>query len=136
MNVKVERDKEMEKQYLLTPGPTPVPREIQEEMAKPIIHHRTPQYSRIFSLAHENLKKIFKTERNVITFASSGTGAMEASVVNTLSKGDTALVVRGGKFGERFAEICEAYGVDVVPMDIAWGTAPDPRAIEKILNEK
>lgn len=123
----------MNKQYLLTPGPTPVPEEVQREMAKPIIHHRTPQYKEIFAAVNETLKKVFKTERDVITFTSSGTGAMEASVVNTLSKGDTVIVVRGGKFGERFAEICQAYGLNVVPIDIAWGQAPDPEVIRKTL---
>jgi len=123
----------MAKQYLLTPGPTPVPVDIQAEMAKPIIHHRTKQYLEIFASVNEGMKKVFKTTQDVLTFTSSGTGAMEASVVNTLSKGDTALVVRGGKFGERFAEICKAYGVNVIAMDIPWGTAPDPKAIAQSL---
>lgn len=125
----------MKKQLLLTPGPTPVPEEIQKEMAKPIIHHRTPQYKEIFTEVNEALKKIFKTKAEVLTFASSGTGAMEASIVNALSKGDKAIVVIGGKFGERFAEICSAYGVSVVPIDIEWGRAPEPKDIEKALNE-
>jgi len=125
----------MAKQYLLTPGPTPVPQEIQSEMAKPIIHHRTTQYSEIFAQANESLKKVFKTKQPIITFTSSGTGAMEASVVNTLSRGDTAIVVRGGKFGERFANICKAYGVNVIALDIGWGTAPSPELIKKTLDE-
>lgn len=125
----------MKKELLLTPGPTPVPEEIQKEMAKPIIHHRTPVYQQIFSKVNEDLKKIFKTVNPVLTFTSSGTGAMEASVVNTLSRGDKAIVIRGGKFGERFEEICAAYGVNVIPIDIEWGTAPDPKGIEKALRE-
>jgi aspartate aminotransferase-like enzyme len=80
-------------------------------MSRPIIHHRTPQYSEIFAAACEGLKKVFKTSTPVITFSSSGTGAMEASIVNTLSKGDKAIVVRGGKFGERFANICTPTGL-------------------------
>ncbi len=123
------------KHYLLTPGPTPVPEEIAKTMAQPIIHHRTPEYKSIVKTVNENLKKIFKTENNVLTFTSSGTGAMEASVVNALSKGDTAIVVRGGKFGERFAEICVSYGVKVVPLDIEWGTQPENSLIEKALKE-
>lgn len=123
------------KQYLLTPGPTPVPQKIMEIMAQPIIHHRTPQYRDIAKGINENLKKVFKTQNNVLTFASSGTGAMEASVTNTLSPGDTAIVVVGGKFGERFAEICKAYGVSVIPVEVEWGTAPDPALIEKSLKE-
>ena len=123
------------KKYLLTPGPTPVPEEIMGVMSRPIIHHRTPQYRDIAKVVNEGLKKIFKTENNVLTFASSGTGAMEASVVNTLSPGDTAIVVTGGKFGERFAEICRAFGVNVVSIDIEWGTAPEASLVEKALKE-
>jgi aspartate aminotransferase-like enzyme len=125
----------MKKQYLLTPGPTPVPEEIREAMARPIIHHRTPAYREFTKEINTNLKKLFKTEANVLTFTASGTGAMESSVVNTLSEGDTAIVVRGGKFGERFAEICEAYGVKVAAIDIEWGEAPEPSVIEKALKE-
>ena len=125
----------MKKQYLLTPGPAPVPKEIMDEMARPIIHHRTPQYMEIAKSANERLKKIFKTKNNVLTLTSSGTGAMEASIVNTLSKGDSAIVVVGGKFGERFAEICTAYGVNVVAINVEWGDSPKAAVIEKALNE-
>ena len=124
------------KHYLMTPGPTPVPGEVAKAMAKPIIHHRTPGYREIAKVVNKDLKALFKTERNVYTFAASGTGAMEASVVNTLSKGDRAIVVIGGKFGERFAEICTSYGVKVTAIDIEWGTRPDPTAIEKALKER
>jgi serine---pyruvate transaminase len=123
----------MEKKYLLTPGPTPIPKEIIDAMAKPIIHHRTPQYTDIVKGVNENLREIFKTKNNVLTFTSSGTGAMEASVINTLSKNDTAIVVRGGKFGERFTEICNAYGVNTIDIDIEWGTSPDPSVIADTL---
>lgn len=125
----------MKRQRLLTPGPTPVPEEIAKAMAEPIIHHRTAEYRNFTREINANLKKLFKTEGNVLTFAASGTGAMEASVVNTLSRGDTTVVVRGGKFGERFAEICEAYGVKAICLDIKWGGAPEPAAIEKALGE-
>lgn len=123
------------KHYLLTPGPTPVPEEISEAMSRPIIHHRTAEYRDVAKDVNLNLKKLFRTENNVFTFTASGTGAMEASVANTLSKGDTAIVVRGGKFGERFAEICEAYEVNVVPIDVEWGRGPEPSEIEKALSE-
>jgi len=125
----------VKKRYLLTPGPTPVPEEVRRAMAEPIIHHRTPEYRDITKSVNENLKKIFKTESNVLTFTASGTGAMEASIINTLSAGDTAIVVRGGKFGERFAEICDSYCVKTVLIDIEWGTAPDPWRVEKALKE-
>ncbi|MFH1594373.1 MAG: alanine--glyoxylate aminotransferase family protein [Candidatus Omnitrophota bacterium] len=125
----------MKKHYLLTPGPAQMPEDILESMGRPIIHHRTQQYRDIVKSANENLKKVFKTTRNVLTFTSSGTGAMEASVVNTLSKGDTAIVVRGGKFGERFDEICRAYGVEVVVADVTWGERPEARTIDVLLQK-
>ncbi|MDD5496375.1 MAG: alanine--glyoxylate aminotransferase family protein [Candidatus Omnitrophica bacterium] len=123
----------MKKNYLMTPGPTPVPEDIRKEMAKPIIHHRTKEYQAIFKDVTEGLKKIFKTSNDVFTFTSSGTGAMEASIVNVLSPGDKIIVVRGGKFGERFGEIAKAYGVEVIPLDVEWGSAPKPEAIKELL---
>ncbi|MBI5143692.1 MAG: alanine--glyoxylate aminotransferase family protein [Candidatus Omnitrophica bacterium] len=123
----------MSKNYLMTPGPTPVPEEIRLEMAKPIIHHRTKEYQAIFKEATEGLKSIFKTSNDILTFTSSGTGAMEASIVNVLSPGDKIIVVRGGKFGERFGEIAKAYGVEAIPIDIEWGQAPRPEVIKETL---
>ena len=125
----------MSKKYLMTPGPTPVPEDIRLEMAKPIIHHRTKEYQAIFKEATEGLKKIFKTSNNVYTFTSSGTGAMEASIVNVLSPGDKIIVVRGGKFGERFADLAQAYGIEVIPIDVEWGTAPEPEIIKAALKK-
>jgi aspartate aminotransferase-like enzyme len=125
----------MSKKYLMTPGPTPVPEEIRLEMAKPIIHHRTKEYQAIFKDVTEGLKKIFKTSNDVYTFTSSGTGAMEASIVNVLSPGDKIIVVRGGKFGERFGEIALSYGVEVLPIDVEWGTAPRPEVIKDTLKK-
>ena len=123
----------MAKKYLMTPGPTPVPEEIRLEMAKPIIHHRTKEYQAIFKDATEGLKKIFKTANDVYTFTSSGTGGMEASIVNVLSPGDRIIVVRGGKFGERFGEIAKAYGVEPINLDVPWGSAPCPADIAELL---
>ena len=125
----------MKKSYLMTPGPTPVPEDIRQEMAKPIIHHRTKEYQAIFKDVTEGLKKIFKTSGDLFTFTSSGTGAMEASIVNVLSPGDKIVVVRGGKFGERFGEIAKAYGVEVIPLDVEWGDAPKPGAIQEALKK-
>jgi len=123
----------MKKEYLMAPGPTPVPPEVLLSMARPIFHHRTPQYQEIFKEVNVGLKYIFQTNNDVLTFASSGTGAMEASVVNFLSPQDKALVVRGGKFGERFGEICESYGIEVLPIDVQWGHPVDPELIKQSL---
>ncbi len=125
----------MRKYRLLSPGPTPVPEKALLRMADTIIHHRTPQFQAVLKGVFEKLKKLFLTKNPVLVFASSGTGAMEASVVSFLSKGDKAIVIKGGKFGERFAEICEAYGVEVIPYDVTWGEPADPKAVEKLLKD-
>jgi aspartate aminotransferase-like enzyme len=102
-------------------------------MSKPILHHRAPEYEQIFSEVREGLKFLFQTSREVLVFTSSGTGGMEGAVVNTLSPGDKALVVRGGKFGERWGEICQAYGVNFEAIDVEWGNPMDPGLIEAAL---
>lgn len=123
----------MRKNYLLTPGPTPLPPEVLESMSRPIIHHRTPQFQSILKEAAEGLKYVFQTKNDVFILASSGTGAMEAAVINLLSAQDTALTIQGGKFGERWTEICKAYGINAEVIDVEWGKAVDPALIEKKL---
>ncbi|HYB99709.1 MAG TPA: alanine--glyoxylate aminotransferase family protein [Candidatus Limnocylindrales bacterium] len=113
----------MLKKYLLAPGPTAVPHEALLAMAAPMIHHRTPQFSEIFRQAAEGSRKMFGTEQPVLMLSSSGTGAMEAAITNTLSPGDTVLVVNGGKFGERWMEIARTYGLGVVEVPVEWGYA-------------
>jgi len=123
------------KKYLLTPGPTPVPDDVRLAEAQPMIHHRTKEFLEIFERISEDLKMVFKTKNIVLTFLSSGTGAMEGAVSNTLSPGDKALCMRGGKFGERWAEICEVFGVEVVPLDVEWGNYPKPEEVSVLLNK-
>jgi aspartate aminotransferase-like enzyme len=126
----------MIKKQLFSPGPTPVPERVLLAMAGPVMHHRDPGYEVLFQEVREGLKYVFQTKQEVLVLASSGTGAMEAAVCNTLSRGDEALVIRGGKFGERWAEICEAYGVTVTNIDVTWGQAVDPGLIKKALDAK
>ncbi len=123
----------MLKRRLFTPGPVPVPERVRLAMAPAIVHHRAADFIPIFRACKDGLRRIFQTEQPVLIFASSGTGAMDASVSNLLSPGDHALVVRGGKFGERWAEICEAYGVRTTCIDVAWGTACDPARVGEAL---
>jgi len=123
----------MKKTYLLAPGPTPVPSEALLAMSRPILHHRAPEYEKVFSQVREGLKYVFQTQTEVLIFASSGTGGMEGAVVNTLSPGDKALVVRGGKFGERWGEICQAYGVNFEAIDVEWGKPVDPALIAEAM---
>ena len=126
----------MIKQYLLTPGPTPVPPEVQLKMAEPIIHHRTPEFSKVFSEVRTGLKKLFQTREDVLVLASSGTGAMEAAVVNLLSAGDRVIVVNGGKFGERWTKICQSYGVEVDEIKVEWGEAVTVEAVRAALERR
>jgi aspartate aminotransferase-like enzyme len=120
----------MRKNYLLTPGPTPLPPEVCEALARPIIHHRTPQFQVVLKEVTEGLKHVFQTKNDVFILASSGTGAMEAAVVNLLSPGDTVITVQGGKFGERWGEICNNYAINTEIMDVEWGKAVEPKAIK------
>jgi aspartate aminotransferase-like enzyme len=123
----------MEKKYLFSPGPTMLPPEVLLKMAEPIMHHREPEFEKMFAEIREGLKYLFQTKNEVLVFTSSGTGAMEGAVSNILSKGDKAIVVRGGKFGERWGEICKAYGIEFIPIDVEWGKAVDPKRIKELL---
>ncbi len=123
----------MKKPLLLAPGPTPIPETVLLAMAQPIIHHRAPGFLPVLEEVREGLRWIFQTKNEVVIFASSGTGAMEGAVVNTLRRGDKAIVVRGGKFGERWSELCEAYGVKPTNIDVTWGQAVDPAVVENTL---
>jgi aspartate aminotransferase-like enzyme len=120
---------------LLTPGPTPVPERLALRMAQPIVHHRSPEFEAVFGRVREGLAWLFQTKQDVLVFASSGTGAMEASFVNFLRRGDTILVVDGGKFGERWGKFAKAYGVNAVTLKCEWGTPVDPAAVEKALRD-
>jgi aspartate aminotransferase-like enzyme len=126
----------MRKYRLMAPGPTPVPEKVLLRMADTVIHHRTPQFKALLKRVHDKLKKVVRTDNPVVIFSASGTGAMEASVINMLSAGDKALVIKGGKFGERFADICESYGVEVVPYELEWGQSADAEVIKEKLRDE
>jgi len=125
----------MLKRYLLAPGPTPVPPEVLLAMARPVIHHRAPEFAQLFGEVREDLKWLYQTRNDVLVLAASGTGGMEGAVANFLSPGDKALVVNGGKFGERWGEICKAFGVQVVELKVEWGHAVDPQAVADALKK-
>lgn len=125
----------MKKVSLLAPGPTPVPPRTLLAMAQPLIHHRSSDFLEIFGRVREGLKKIFKTDNDVLVFCSSGTGAMESAVANLLSPGDKAIAIRGGKFGERWTEILEAYGCQAVNLDVEWGHAVKPEDVAALLKD-
>jgi aspartate aminotransferase-like enzyme len=113
----------MIKQYLLSPGPTPIPNEVALAMSETMIHHRTPQFNQVFEEARQGLKTLFGTNGDVLMLASSGTGAMEAAVSNLFSPGDKVLVVNGGKFGERWSNIANAFGLEPIEIKVEWGQA-------------
>lgn len=121
------------KRRLFTPGPTPLPEEVRLSQAREIVHHRGKDFAEIFKEVRQGLKYVFQTEEEVFVFTASGTGAMEAAVANLLASEDRVLVIKGGKFGERWAEIATAFGVQVIPLDVKWGSAPDPSLIKKKL---
>ena len=123
----------MKKYQLMAPGPTPVPSQALLAMAQPMLHHRTPEYEALFVEVRAGLKRLVQTAQEVIPLACSGTGAMEAAVVNTLSPGDTVAVVCAGKFGERWIEIARAYGIEVVALTAPFGeTVPAARVAETL----
>ncbi len=119
----------MPKYRLMTPGPVAVPERVRQAMGRPLPHHRSPMFVPVFEEVRANLKKVFQTEQDVLILTGTGTAAMEAAVANTLSPGEKAIVVRGGKFGERWAELCDAYGVEAVCIDVEWGHAVDTQAV-------
>ncbi|TET54104.1 MAG: alanine--glyoxylate aminotransferase family protein [Actinobacteria bacterium] len=125
----------MRKSYLMTPGPTPVPPQVLLSQAKPIIHHRTPEYTKIFVEVLEGLQYIFETKNDIILFSSSGTGAMESSVVNLFSAGDKVIVTSNGKFGDRFVQLGETYGLEVIKHEYKWHQVVKPDDIKKSLDE-
>lgn len=120
---------------LRIPGPTPLPEEVLRSMTKQMISHRSPEFGDIIEKITARLKKIFQTKNDVLVLSSSGTGSMEAVVVNSLSPGDKVLAVSVGAFGERFALIAEQFGADVTRLDFEWGTPADPEEIRRALKE-
>src|SRR5574340_1418348 len=125
----------MQKKYLMTPGPTPVPAEVLLTQAAPMIHHRTPDFSAAFAEAIKGLKYVFQTEGDALLFASSGTGVMESAIANCFSAGDSVIVCRNGKFGDRQKNICEVYGINVIDLKYEWTQVVDPADVATALEE-
>ena len=125
----------MKKKWLFTPGPTPIPPEALLAMAQPIDYHRSEDAVALIKDILEKLKHVFQTENDVLFLTSSGTGAMEGAVANLLSRGDKVIVIQSGKFGERWNDICTAYGIEVILIDVTWGDSVDPQAVEALLTE-
>ena len=114
------------KVHLRIPGPTPCPEEVLEAMTAQMINHRGPAFKEILERVTDRLQEFFQTKNDLYVMTSSGTGAMEASVVNTLSPGDRVIALTIGSFGQRFVQIAEAFGADVVKLEAPYGKAINP----------
>ena len=125
----------LKKNYLLAPGPTPVPETVSLAGALPMIHHRTPQFQAVMKDCFEGLKILFNTKETVLFFASSGTGMMEAAVANLMSPNEEMIVIEGGKFGERWSEIGAAFGCKVIPIKMEYGRAAKPEQLAQALSQ-
>jgi len=119
---------------LFTPGPTPLQPAVREALARPILHHRTDEFRRVFQDCTAGLKRFLKTSHDTLVLACSGTGGMEAALTNTLSPGDAMLALVAGSFGERWAAIGKAYGMDVRVLEAPWGEAVAPERVAEALD--
>ena len=123
------------KQYMLTAGPTPLPPRVSQAMAEPILYHRAPAFIEIYSRVLERLPTVFGSSNQVLCFAASGTGAMESAVANLTVPGEPAVVASCGKFGQRWAELSEAYGAETTHLEFEWGGKVEPAALDRALGE-
>lgn len=122
-----------EKLRIFAPGPTPVPEEVLAVLSRSPLHHRTKEFSQVLGNVREGLKYLFQTEQPVYVLAASGSGAMEATIVNLFSPGDEVLTINGGKFGERWGKIAARYGLEVRTIDVPWGQAVSTEAVAEAL---
>lgn len=120
-------------QYLLLPGPTPIPERVVRAMSKPMVNHRGPEFKQLLLEVTEGIKKVYRTKQHVLIYPASGTGALEAAVVNFISPGDRVLAISIGVFGDRFAKIAAEFGARVEKVDFPWGQAADPAVIRGII---
>jgi serine---pyruvate transaminase len=123
------------KSKLFTPGPTKVPGAVLNAVGKQVLHHRSPEFSEKVRHVQDELGRLLQTHNDTLLFTCSGTGMMEAAVANLLSRGDKAICLINGLFGQRWADICAAYGVKTVDHAIEWGKSIDPADLERLLNE-
>ncbi len=123
----------LKKERLFTPGPTPLSPEVQQAMARPIIHHRTEEFRKLFKESAARLQAFLKTRNDVLLLAASGSGGMEAALVNTLSPGDTMLALVAGSFGERWASIGKGHGMNVKRIEAEWGEVVQPEDVKRAL---
>lgn len=124
----------MNKTYLLTPGPTPLPESVVSAFAQPIMHHRTPQFEALFAEVKEGLKYVFQTKQDVLMLAATGSGAMEAAVCNLFKRGDKVITINAGKFGDRWTKLAKTYGLQAVEIFLQRGDSVQIAEVEKIIS--
>lgn len=125
----------MPQKRLLTPGPTQVPEAARLAMARQVSHHRTAEFRALFAEVLAGLKEVFATQNEVLVLTSSGTGGMEAAVVNLVPRGGLAIVLESGVFSKRWADICQRFGIRIVRHEVPWGQAVDPADVRRLLQE-
>jgi aspartate aminotransferase-like enzyme len=125
----------IKKARLFTPGPTALHPDVQSALARPIVHHRTDEFRALLKECIAGLKEFYCTTDDVVVFASSGTGAMEAAVVNLLSPGDKMIALVAGNFGERWEKLGKGYGMNVVSLKAEWGAAVTPAEVAAALEK-
>jgi len=123
------------KQYLMTAGPTPVPPAVSQAMATPMLYHRAPAFVELYERVLAKLPKVFQTSNDVLTFAASGSGAMDSAVANLVRPGTKVLAAAAGKFGERWIELDTAYGAELTKYEPGWGERLDAAEFDRLLTE-
>src|SRR5271165_1317845 len=121
------------KPRLLTPGPSPVPEETLLELARPVTFHRSAEFRQVLADVQEELRYVFRTKNPVLTLTSSGTGAMEAAVANALPPGSKAICLISGRWGERWKNLCKAFGIEAINVTVPYGQAIKPDQLQKAL---
>jgi len=119
----------------MIPGPTPVPEKVLQALSKHPIGHRSKEFQDLVESTTKNLQWLHQTQYDVLTITGSGTAAMEAGIINTLSKGDKVICGENGKFGERWVKVAKEFGLEVIKIDSEWGTPLDPEKFKKVLEE-
>ncbi|KYG69951.1 alanine--glyoxylate aminotransferase family protein [Bdellovibrio bacteriovorus] len=120
---------------LLAPGPVNLHPEVRKVLALPMIHHRTPEFDAILKRVLKGIKSVFQTEQDVYLLTSTGSGGMEALLVNVLSPGDKVIAIVSGKFGERWADMAKTFGAEVTIVNVPWGEAVKVSEVEELLKK-
>jgi aspartate aminotransferase-like enzyme len=123
------------KQYLMTAGPTPIPPAVSQAIATPMLYHRAPAFVELYERVLSKLPAVFRTSNDVLAFAASGSGGLESAAANLVRPGTKVLACAAGKFGERWIELSEAYGADLVRYEPGWGARLDAAEIDRLLTE-